>query len=344
MSEHDPIWITEADVVQLMHLGEAIDALEAGLGLEANGTANNMVKTHAVWGGGHTLHAIGATVEGAGFVGTKTWAHTAGGATPLLILWDSETGRLKAVIEAFAMGQMRTGSMTGLATRWLAGPGAGELAQVGTGKQAMAQVAAVAAVRPLRRVRVYSPTPEKRAAFAKKLSAKGFDFEVIVADTVAACVEGASIVTLVTRAREPFLTASMVAKGAHVNAVGAITPEREEFAQDLFPRVAVAAADSPPAVRRLSKEFMRYYDDGPGDWSAVRPISALIAAGERRPSGADLTLFKAMGMGVSDLSLGMALFQRARAAGKGRPFPHPERAEPRLRESGRTTEEKGPIS
>lgn len=98
------LWITEGDVVSLMHLGEAISSLEEGLKLEAAGEAANMVKTHAVWGGHNTLHAIGATFEGAGFVGTKTWGHTSGGATPLLILWDSVSGELKAVIEAFALG------------------------------------------------------------------------------------------------------------------------------------------------------------------------------------------------------------------------------------------------
>lgn len=70
------LWITEGDVVSLMHLGDAISALEEGLKLEAAGEAANMVKTHAVWGGRNTLHAIGATFEGAGFVGTKTWGHT----------------------------------------------------------------------------------------------------------------------------------------------------------------------------------------------------------------------------------------------------------------------------
>ena len=324
----DPIWISEQDVVALMHLGEAMDALEAGLRLEANGAAQNMVKTHAVWGGGHTLHAIGATVEGAGFVGTKTWAHTAGGATPLLLLWDSDSGRLKAVIEAFALGQMRTGSMTGVATRWLASPDADELGQVGTGKQALTQVAAVALARPLRRVRVYSPSPDKRAAFADKLRAKGFDFEIEVADSVEACVNGAPIITLVTRARAPFLGASMVAAGAHVNAVGAITPEREEFEQDLFARAGAVAADNLPAVQRLSREYMTRYADG--DWDEVKPICAIVAGGERRPPGADLTIFKAMGMGVSDLSLGMTIYERAGMLGRGRPFPHPQKSEPRL--------------
>ena len=63
-----------------------------------------MAKTHQIWGGHHTLHAIGAVVEGAHTVGTKTWAHTAGGATPLVTLWNSETGKLEAIIEAFALG------------------------------------------------------------------------------------------------------------------------------------------------------------------------------------------------------------------------------------------------
>src|SRR5260221_6197314 len=100
----------------------AIAALARGLALEAGGGAQNMVKTHALWDGHNTLHAIGATVPGAGFVGTKTWAHTEGGATPLLILFDSRDGSLKAVIEAFALGQLRTGRITGRASPLVPAP------------------------------------------------------------------------------------------------------------------------------------------------------------------------------------------------------------------------------
>jgi len=66
----DPLWITEAEVVAALSLPEAIEALEKGLALEAAGTARNMAKTHQIWGGHHTLHAIGAVVEGAHTVGT----------------------------------------------------------------------------------------------------------------------------------------------------------------------------------------------------------------------------------------------------------------------------------
>jgi alanine dehydrogenase len=84
-----------------LNLSEAIAALEYGLRLEVRGEAANMAKTHATWGSDSTLHAIGATFAGTSFVGTKTWAHTEGGATPLLILFDSETGALKAVLGGF---------------------------------------------------------------------------------------------------------------------------------------------------------------------------------------------------------------------------------------------------
>ncbi len=325
----EPLWITEREVVELLGLGEAIEALESMLRLEAGGEAENMTKTHALWGDGDTLHAIGAVVPGARTVGTKTWAHTRGGATPLLILWDSESGRLDAVIEAFALGQMRTGAMTGLATKWMAAADADALAIIGTGKQAITQVAAVHAVRPLQRLFVYSPRAESRAAFAGKVSQR-FDFAVDDCASLEAATGAASIVTLVTRARAPFLDGRHLARGAHLNAVGAIAPERVEFAQDVFERADAIAVDTVDSARRLSREFIDRFDSGPGDWASVRPISALIAEGFSRGPAMDVTLFKAMGMGVSDLALGVEVLSRARAQGKGRAFAHPQKTPPRL--------------
>lgn len=330
MAEDNALWIREADVVALLDLGEAIDALEEGLRLEARGQAQNMVKTQVLWGDGNTLHAIGATVDGAGLVGTKTWAHTTGGATPLLILWDSHSGTLVAVIEAFALGQLRTGAMSGVATRRLAREDANTLALIGTGKQALAQLAAVAAVRPLSEVRAFSPTPAHREAFAARVREADIGVELRLAATLEEALDGTSIVTLVTRAREPFLEAALVAPGCHVNAIGAIGAERAELCQDIFARCALVAADSVPAVREFSSEFGDYYERGPGDWGDVHAISDIVAGDGRRPAGADLTLFKAMGMGISDLALGMRIHARATAAGKGDPISQPQRARPRL--------------
>jgi len=328
-----PLWISERDASSVMSMTDAIGALEAGLRVEASGGARNMVKTHVEFGGHGNLHAIGAAFDtgpDGGIVGTKTWAHTPGGAMPLLVLFRADTGSLLAVIEAFALGQLRTGGISGVATKWLAAEEADELALVGAGKQAMAQVGAVAAVRRLRRVRVFSRDPVKCSAFAAKLRSRFPAIEAAEAPTVADCVKGAPIVTLVTRATEPFLGASMLARGAHVNAVGAITPERAEFHQDLFPRAGRLVADSVEQVRKLSREFRDHLGEGPSGWDGVETLASVVANGLARKPADDLTVFKAMGAGISDLSVGIEILKAARAKGLGRDLPMPERAEIRF--------------
>lgn len=331
MSAPGPLWVREVEVVQLLALDEAIDVLERGLRVEGEGLAFGMAKTHVALPGGGGLHALGASDVRAGFAGTKTWAHSAQGATPLLAIWRSATGALDAVVEAFALGQLRSGAMTGLATRWLARDDADELAQIGTGKQARTQVAAVAAVRHLRRVRVYSPTQAHREAFAAQLRGEGEGFEVVASDSLEGALDGASIVTVATRARAPFLHAGALAAGAHLNAIGAITAERAELAQDVFPRCTRIAVDVLAATRELSAELIGYHGRDDRAWSEVRELARLVARDERRPAGADLTLFKAMGSGVADLALGLEVVARARRAGAGRPIEPPARARVRLR-------------
>jgi len=324
-----PIWISEREVVELMALPDAIKALRSGLAEEAAGRASNMVKTHAVWADGATLHAIGAVFEGRGYAGTKTWAHTSGGAMPLLIIIDATDGSVRAIIEAFALGQMRTGGISGVATDLLARPDASRMAMIGAGKQSLAQVAAVAAVRDLTHVAVWSPTPEKRAKFAQRIE-KELSLSATAVPTLEAAIADADVVTLATRAKQPFLSRDMLRPGTHLNAVGAITPERAEFETELLTRVGSIAADSVDQVRRLSREFMEAFGSDEAQWSRVIPLSRLIADGASRPVDTDLTVFKAMGMGISDLSLGVAILESAREVGAGRPLPAIERVAPRL--------------
>ena len=73
-----PLWITEADVTAVMSLPEAIGALERILALEAAGKAANLPKTHLMVGPNDAMHAIGASVAGAGLCGTKTWVNVGG--------------------------------------------------------------------------------------------------------------------------------------------------------------------------------------------------------------------------------------------------------------------------
>jgi alanine dehydrogenase len=318
------LWIGEADVTALLDVHGAIAAVERGLHDEASGAAHNLLKTYVRWASGNALHALGGVVAATGLAGTKTWVHTAGGATPLLILFDAATGALRAVIEAFALGQLRTGATSGVATRWLASEGAREVALIGVGRQAMAQIAAVLAVRPRCAVRVFSPTAAHREAFAERVR-QVFGVDARAAASVGEAVADAAIVTLATRARAPFLHAELLARGAHVNAIGAITPDRAEFASDVFARCGVVAADSVPAVQQLSREFQERY--GGTDWSAVVPLNQVVTGAARRRPDTDLTLFKAMGLGIADVAVGSEVLDRAQRAGRGRQMEQPALAE-----------------
>ncbi len=331
----DAIWIAETEVVELMDLSEAITALEAALREEARGEAQNMTKTLLQYGTTgerkgspaptSNLHAIGGKLGD--LVGTKTWTHTQGGTCPLLILWSAVDGSLVAVIEAFALGNLRTGGISGVAAAWMAQKDAKVMTLIGTGKQALAQVGAMLAVRPVELLQIYSPRVESRQEFAAKARAE-FGIETDVCSSAGEACRGAQIVTLVTRAAQPFLAASMLEKGAHLNAVGAIAPDREEFAQDVFARATLVAVDNLPGVQRLSREFMTRYP--PYGWDEVMPLSKLIASGRGRTATDDVSLFKAMGMGISDLALGAELVKRTRERGGGRTIPQPKKQKPRF--------------
>jgi alanine dehydrogenase len=325
-----PLWISEAEVVSMMDIAGAIDALEQGLMAEARNEAQNMIKTHVEWDGGSTLHAIGAVFPVAGFCGTKVWSHTKNGATPMLVLFDSNDGSLKAIIEAFALGQMRTAAACGVATRWLAEPTAEEFAMIGTGKQAISQVAAILAVRPIRRIRVFSPDEGRRNRFVERLRSE-FELETVAASSVREAVEGASIITLATRAKDPILSADMVERGAHINSVGAIVPSRAEVTSDVLSRSSRIVTDSVPQARKLSRELIDFLGSDDARWKTVQPLSTIVSERFPRSEADDLTLFKSLGVGISDLSLGIQLYRDAVSSQRGYKFSHPQRVGPRLR-------------
>jgi alanine dehydrogenase len=324
-----PLWITEHDVTSLISLPEAVEALERILPLEAQGKAANMTKAHLMVGANDAMHALGASVAGAGICGFKTWVNIAGKSQTVLVLFSLEDGALRAVVEATALGQTRTAAMTGVGTARLAAPEADEVAVIGSGKQALPQLAACAAVRRLKHVRVYSRRAEAREAFAAAARAE-LGLAVTAAATLADAVRDAPIVTLVTNATEPFFTSALAARGSHINAMGAIVPARAEFTQDVFPRCSVIAVDSVAGVRELSSEFRQRFGADETAWRPVRPIAELIVAGTRRPPGADLTLFKAMGMGLSDLALGIEILARVEKRGGAHRLPERVRVPPRL--------------
>ncbi len=325
-----PIWITEADVTSMVSLPDAIDALERILPLESQGEAQNMTKGHLMVADNDAMHVLGSSVGGEGICGFKNWINVRGKSETIVELFSMEDGANLAVIEATALGQMRTAAMTGLGTKRLAPADADEMGIVGSGKQALPQVAACHAVRPLRKLRVYSRSPENRNRFVQAVRSE-FDFEVISCESLEETTSDMPIVTIVTNSTVPFLNANLMAKGSHLNAMGAIVPARIEFTEDIFDRADMLAVDNLRTIKHMSAEFIAHFNgnEDPG-WKKVQTISQLIKDEITRPLGADITLFKAMGMGLSDLSLAIDIYRRARAEGRGHPLPKRIKTPPRL--------------
>jgi alanine dehydrogenase len=317
-----PVWLSDDDVTALLTLDEAIDVLADAYRLEAGGGAASMQRTH-LREGDSILHAVGGSIAGAGVAGTKTWLYTPGGASPVLVLFSLEDGRMLAVLEAFTLGRVRTAATSGLGTRLLARPEASTLALVGTGRQAFAQAQAVAAFRPIDEVRVVGRDPGRRTALAARLRSE-LEAEAGEFESVAPALEGAEVVTTITRAADPVLAGPALTPGAHVNAVGAIVPSRRELDEEAVARADVVVVDSVAQARQDSGELIAAAGAGLLDWSDVRGLSEVVDESPtalRKPD--DITLFKALGVGLSDVALGAEVLRRANDAGVGQPVRTP---------------------
>lgn len=317
------LWLTEQDVAGLVDLGEAIEQVELSLADEDRGTAQSIPKALGTWAERSSAHALGAVSTARGMASFKTWVNTPQGAAAILTLFDAEQGRALTVMEAGTVGFLRTAAINGVATKHLAAPEAASMAIVGTGRQALPQVAAVSAVRPLESVQVYSPTLEHRNAFATRLRDE-LGLRAVAMDTLDEAIRGQPIVTLITRAREPFLRAEILATGAHVNAAGAILPANAELLPDVLARSSLTVADSITNARRASRELIEH-----DVWDEIVPLHAVIGGAVTRSPSPQLTVFKGMGMGLSDLAVASFAYNRARERGIGQVIPHAMPATPR---------------
>jgi ornithine cyclodeaminase len=325
------LYITEEQVTSLVALDDAIDALEDVCARDGAGETVSIPKALGTFGDQSSLHALGSAIPSMGLGGFKTWINTKRGAVALMNVFDVERGRLLAIIEAGALGSLRTSAISGVAARWLVPPETAEMTLIGTGRQALMQVAAVAMVLPLRHLRVFSPTAERRRDFVLKAK-ELFGFAVEESPSLGAAVDRSPLVTLVTRAREPFLRAELLSRGTHLNAVGAILPANAEFTQNVFDRASPIVVDSLDAVQQNSREFIERFGKPGEPWRGVQTLGQIIKRGTPpRANAHDLSLFKAMGMGISDLAVARLVIERARSKGLGIEIAPPGRSTPRWR-------------
>ena len=232
----------------------------------------------------------------------------------IVVVFDADTGTPAAILDAAALTATRTAAVSALATRLLARPAAEDLAILGSGVQAWSHLEAMRIVRPIRRVRVWSPDPARRQAFAERAAA----VHALPVEAVANArdaVTNADIICTVTSASAPVLRGDWVARGTHINAVGASTPTAREVDTEVVLRSRVIV-DSLMAALSEAGDLLIPMSEGAIDESAIAAeLADLVlgsAPGRRGPD--QITLFKSLGLAVEDAAAAARVLERAGAA------------------------------
>jgi ornithine cyclodeaminase len=235
----------------------------------------------------------------------------------VVLLFEARHGTLTAICDASSITAIRTAAASGVATRALARSDAGDLAILGSGVQAETHLEAMAAVRPIRRVRIWSRNNANAERFAAAARRKhGFPIEV-TADARAA-VTGADLVCTVTSSATPIVEGSWIAPGTHLNAVGSSQRKARELDSD-----AVAAArlyvDRREATLAESGDFLVPKSEGRfGDEHIVGEVGEVLEGkAPGRGSASEITLFKSLGIAIEDLVSAEYVARRAAELGVG---------------------------
>lgn len=315
------LYLREEHVRELLTMPEAIAAVEHSFKDQGNGDAVVYPRTR-LRAGEAFFQMMPAVMPNAGGMGFKIYAGSAAGrAKALVTYYDTATGQLAALIEAAALGQIRTGAATGVATKYQAREDATTVAVIGTGYQARTQLEAVCAVRPITKAVVYSRNPENRMQFAQRMSAR-LGIEIVPAETVAEAVAGADIVVTMTNASEPVLFGTMLEPGQHINAAGANSITRRELDEEAVRRATIITVDDMEQAKLECGDIAIAVERGLINWEMAIELGDVVAGRTKgRTSAQDITLFESHGIGLWDIAAASVVYKNARARGVGDELP-----------------------
>jgi ornithine cyclodeaminase len=263
------------------------------------------------------LHILQGAVPSANVLGYKAYTSSREGVRFLVYAFNAERGNLDAVVEANYLGMMRTGAAGGVAAKWLARADAKVVGIFGCGWQAQGQLEALAAVRKLERVKVYSRTAEKVAKFCDRMS-RTLSIAVVPAASPEDAVRGSDIVVTITTSATPVFDGEWLAAGTHVNAAGSNSLLRREIDETTVRKSNPVVVDSRPSALKEAGDLLPALEKGRLHAGMLTELGEVIA-GTRpgRKTAEQITLFESQGMAMQDLIIAAELARLARAQGVG---------------------------
>src|SRR5205809_806693 len=204
----------------------------------------------------------------------------------MILLFRPETGEPLAVMDGRLITEMRTAAVSAVATKLLARDDTNVLTILGSGVQARSHFQALRLVREFSEVRVWSPRNAER--FAR-------EFKVHAADSAEQAVRGADVIVVATAATTPVLLGEWLARGAHINAVGATRPNWRELDDNVL-QYATIYVESREAALKESGDVIASGKE------TIEVGDVIAGKGDGRKSKDQITLFKSVGVAVEDIT------------------------------------------
>ena len=321
--------LTERDVRDLLSMDDVIESMHDALAAFSSGRVQQPLRTVLEVGAQHAFFGVmPAYLPDPGALGTKLVTVFGGNAVlglpthlATIVLLDATTGELLSIMDGRYITEARTAAVSAVSARLLAREDAGVLAILGSGVQARSHLRALARVRSLRDVRVWSPSTERRQAFVACMQGETAA-PLRGATSAREAVRGADLVVLATASREPVVDNGWIEDGAHLMAVGACRPDQREMDATLVARSRLFV-DSRTGALAEAGDIVLAIREGAMTAGHIAGELGEVAAGSApgRSSANDVTLFKSLGMAVEDVAAAHLAYRRATERGLGRGIP-----------------------
>lgn len=224
----------------------------------------------------------------------------------LILLLDANTGEAKAVMDAGYLTALRTGAISGLATKYFSVENAEHVAIIGTGAQAHTQLEAIAAVRPIKRVSVWSRNIKNANAFVEKWNDK---FNIKAYETVSLAIKDADIICTATSSTEPLIQLQDLQSHVHINAIGSHSKSMREISNEVLNQ-SLVIVDQLEAALAESGEIMSAIAQNQLQKESIIEIGHWLLSKEPCEHS-QLTVFKSVGLAIQDLSVAEVVYQHA---------------------------------
>lgn len=310
------LFLGEEDVRQILTMSDAVKVLDETFRQQGLGNIINQprqrIRTDV-----SMLHYLAGALPHLGVMGYKAYTTSRAGVKFRVFLHDLETGELLSIMDGNYMGMMRTGAVSGVATKYMAREDMGRVGIYGAGWQARGQLLAAAAVRNVKKISVYSRNAAGREAFSKEME-KLLRITVTPVGTPEEAMRDADCVITSTTAFEPVFKGDWLRKGVHINAIGGNFLFKREIDEKTVRSADIIVVESLEQSRMEAGEFLPLIEKGTLRWSQLTELGDVVAGKVKgRATAEDITLFKSLGIAVEDIAVAAHVYKVAKGAGIG---------------------------